>query len=160
MKKLGLILLLFLILCSCKKSLKDKIIAKFEEKCKGDSVCIIDLKELTDFKWDKFYLVDLGVDPDKALGFRYPYWEDMATRIIFTLGNRVTYHEDEFPDLDNKYDGGLAFDIRTNNTSYWSCSSKNAVFTIKKIIYDDLIYYKISPIKQDTVGEITRFKYR
>jgi len=154
MKKLGLILLLFLILCSCKKSLKDKIIAKFDEKCKGDSVCIIDLKELTDFKWDKFYLIELGVDPDKILGFHYPYWEDIATRIIFTSGNRVAYHEDEYPDFDTKPQGGVFFNIYPNDAKYWAFNFNNAIFTVKKTVVDRFIYYELTPINEDKKEEM------
>jgi len=163
MKKLGLLLLLFSILCSCKKSLKDKIIAKFDEKCKGDSVCKIDLKELADFKWDKFYLFQDGVGLEtinKELGFHYPYFEDMATRIIFTLGDRVAYHEDEFPDISDTFIPGLIFNIYKIDTPYWSCDSKNAVFRVKKKNDEGFIYYELTLIKEQEKGELTPFVYR
>lgn len=149
MSKLWLVIIVFTLIGGCKEPIKDAIAAKFEEKCKGDTICQIDLKEVTNFKWDKFYIVKAGVNPDKALGFRYPYWEDVANRIIFVAGNVVTYHEDEFPDPETKPKGGVIFNIYNHDASYSSFSSNNAVFTVKKATVDDLVYYELTPVRGD-----------
>ena len=124
-----------MMILSCKKSIKDDIAKKIQEKCKDSDACKVDLRDVTNFKWDSVYFFKEGFNLErmkKVLGFRYPYWEDVASRIVFVSGKKVVYHEDEFPDPDMKPKGGVVFNIYNNSTPYYSFCPSVAFFEVKK----------------------------
>lgn len=52
------------------------------------------MSSLTPFDWDKMYVFSPSVhmeELDKYLGFHYPYFDDVANRMIFTKSNKIFY---------------------------------------------------------------------
>jgi len=150
MKKMFFILFMGLILVGCQPaSIKRKIADNIENKCKGIDSCTttINMQEVTDFKWDKLYLFKEGAsleDVNKALGFAYPYFEDIASRIIFVSDNKIVYHEDEFPNPEAKPTAGIIFRYNDNAIIH-SCNFSNAIFNVKKTVVKGYKYYELAP---------------
>ena len=150
MKKLFFILFIGVILVGCHPaSIKEKIADKIESKCRGIDSCTttINIQEVTDFKWDRLYLFTIGAsleDVNKALGFDYPYFEDIASRVVFTLGNKIVYHEDEFPNPKTKPTAGVIFRYIDNDIMH-SYNFGNAVFNVTKTVVNGYKYYELTP---------------
>jgi len=148
MKRLLIFIVLVLMLGSCKKSSIKNIIAdKVENKCQNMKTCTINMQEVTNFKWDKVYLFSEGTsleDIDKALGFHYSYFEDIASRIVFVLDHQVVYHEDEFPYPNKKPLAGVLFKFN-NDTIPHIFTLSDANFSVKKTTVKGNLYYELTP---------------
>jgi len=74
------------------------MISNFDGKSAG-TVCVIKLKDATNFKWDKVYLFSSRIEADsisKIIGFTYSGGDLTGgnTRMVFTVGKKVVYQED------------------------------------------------------------------
>jgi len=131
---------------SCQREIKDKIFAKLQlDSAKQDS-CILVLNNITDFNWDTVYIVEPSVTLDelnKVLGFYYPFWDDIADRIIFTFERRVVYHEDKFPYSDVPTNEHVYFSFDKDTGDYIKLANKNAIFTAIRSQSYDYITYKL-----------------
>ena len=139
-------------LMSCEKSIKQKIAMNVEKKCSGFDSCIFNMKEITDFNWDKLYLFKEGTsleDINKALGFNYPYFTDIANRIIFVKDHTIAYHEDEFIDPEAKPKSNVSFDIYNDTVPYYVFNLNNAIFHVRKKINNGNKYFVLTPIRHD-----------
>ena len=148
MNKLCFMLLMCLIILGCKSSLRDKIETKIQEKCKGIETCKIDLKEVTDFKWDRMYFFKTGAEVNKVLGFHYPYpGNDVASRFVFVSGNVVTYHEDNFLALYAPTKEKIRFNFYNDLAPYYCFDAADAIFDVRKTIVNRVVYYELTPQK-------------
>jgi hypothetical protein len=113
---------------------------------------VIDLKSITNFAWDKLYLLDVGVDDvDTVLGFHYPYFVDVADRIIFVKNKQVVYHEDEYPNPDKPPIARITFNLGSSHL--YICTPQNATFGVKKTIEDKHSFYVLTPAPQSAPKE-------
>jgi len=148
MSKLYFILSISLIAFGCKDSLRNKIEAKIQEQCKGVKVCKIDLKEVTDFKWDRMYFFKTGAEVNKILGFHYPYLgDDVASRLVFVSGNVVTYHEDNFLALYTSTKEKVSFNFYNDLAPYYCFNAADAIFEVNKTVHNGIVYYDLTPPK-------------
>ena len=146
MRKLMILILPFLVY-SCQNSIQDKIVDNIKKNVQGDS-CVVKMVNITSFNWDKMYVFseNSGLeDVNKQLGFEYPYFEDIAKRIIFTKSKKVVYHEEEYPDPEKK--SKLEFILGNDTTKVMMFTKRTAVFTTKKKIFFGWIYYELKPLK-------------
>ena len=132
--------------CNNEKVIKPKIAARINNQC-SQAECVINLKDVTEFKWQKMYLFKTGTsleNIDRALGFHYLYFEDIADRIIFVLDKKVVYHEDEFTNPESKPRGGVIFQI-SDIVPYYTTDSSNAYFNVKRESVNGNKYYELTP---------------
>ena len=128
--------LLFLLGCSnYKKSEFEKgIELKYNSICNGSNSCTINIKETTSFAWDKMFVFKTTSSLEiinEALGFTYPYFEDVAERVVFVKDNKVVYHDDYYPTFDDDVYTSLVFKL-SNGLPYKSFSTDSAIFKIEK----------------------------
>jgi hypothetical protein len=83
---------------------------------------------------------------NSTLGFEYPYFEDIAKRIVFVKGNRVIFHEDEFPGVETTKNCELVFDLG-DKVSFKSYSPGEAIFKVRRIEFSNGIYFKLTQIE-------------
>jgi len=145
-RKLMILIFPFLVY-SCQNSIQDKIVDNIKKNVQGDS-CVVKMVNITSFNWDKMYVFseNSGLeDVNKQLGFEYPYFEDIAKRIIFTKSKKVVYHEEEFPDPDKK--SKLEFILGNGTTKAMVFTRETAIFSAKKKDFFGWIYYELKPLK-------------
>ena len=146
MKKIIILILPFLV-CSCQNSIQDKILSSFKENGQKDS-CVIKILDITSFDWDKMYVfcTNSGLqEVNQQLGFQYPYFEDIAKRIIFTKSKKVVYHEEEYPDPEKK--SKLEFILGNDTIKVMVFTRKNAIFYAKRKDFFGWIYYELKPLR-------------
>ena len=140
-----------LLLFSCSKYKKSEfekgIELKYESVCKGSDNCTVNIKETTSFSWDKMFVFKTTASLEiinEALGFAYPYYEDVAERVIFVKNNKVVYHDDYYPTFDDDVYTSLVFDL-SNGLTYKSFSPDSAIFKIeKKEVENKQTYFVLS----------------
>lgn len=146
MRKLTILIFSFLVY-SCQNSIKDRIVDNIEKSGQEDS-CIVKMVNITSFDWDKMYVFrdNSGLEEvNKQLGFEYPYFEDIAKRIIFTKSKKVIYHEEEYPDPDKK--SKLEFIFRNDTIKTMVFTRETATFSSKRKELFGWIYYELKPLK-------------
>jgi hypothetical protein len=146
MKKLMILILPFLVY-SCQNSIQDKIVNDIKKNGQEDS-CVVKMVNITSFDWDKMYIFrkNSGLEEvNQQLGFEYPYFEDIAKRIIFTKSKKVVYHEEEYPDPDKK--SKLEFTFGNDTTKVMVFTKKTAIFSAKKKEFYGWIYYELKPLR-------------
>jgi|GEM_PF-3174433 len=117
---------------------------KFISDCDNVRICRLDIKEITQFDWDTMYVFKPTVSAaeiDDILGFKYPYFQDVAFRIIFIKDNQVVYHDDYFPNFDNSLTSILKFNFE--DSEYLKVSTQNAFFQIIQEKNIDGFYYHL-----------------
>jgi len=142
-----LITIILILAYSCQNSIQDKIVSNIQKNGQGDS-SILKIVDITSFDWDKMYVFceNSGLEEvNQQLGFEYPYFEDIAKRIIFTKTKKVVYHEEEYPDPEKK--SKLEFILGKDTTKVMAFTRRTAVFTAKKKIFFGWIYYELKPLK-------------
>lgn len=93
--------------------IEGNIQSQIERECEGEK-CIIDISKSTPFKWKKFYVFTVNASLktiEKEIGQPYPFYDDVGRRLIFLdQGNRIVYHEDIFPTVE-QYAKDVVFDM-------------------------------------------------
>lgn len=151
MRKYFFIYISLQLLFSCSKYKKSEfekgIELKYNSICKGSDSCTLNIKEATSFSWDKMYVFKTTASLEiinEVLGFTYPYYEDVAERVVFVRNNKVVYHDDYYPTFDDDVYTSLVFNL-SNGLSYKSFNSDSAVFKIeKKEIENKQTYFVLS----------------
>jgi hypothetical protein len=138
MKKYFLIYSGLFLLFSCSKYKKSEfekgIELKYNTVCKNSNICTINIRETTSFNWDKMYVFKTTASLEiinKTLGFNYPYFEDVAERIVFVKDNKIIYHDDYYQSFDGGIQNIIEFKL-PDNLSYKLYDVNNAVFRIYK----------------------------
>jgi len=144
MKIIGYLLFLSIILPSCKDN---SIAAKLYSKCDGQNKCIQQVKDVTNFKWDKIYIFSVGAsleDIEKTMGVPYKQWQDIGDRIIFVENDKVVYHEEYFPYPEHIEKDRTFFEL--SKTPYVGQFS-TATFSVAKQKNDKgELYFSVTPI--------------
>ena len=128
------ILIIFVLMtCSC-SHVNSEMSDKLQKKCSRQSNdCIVYLKDIVTEDWDYVLISTQSLsleDLNSQLGFEYPYFKDIARRIIFVKGNKIIYHEDKFPNPEQTKEGEVFFDIGNNN--FIKIEREKAVFRVVK----------------------------
>ncbi len=146
MKKI-LLIIIASIISSCNSSMQDKIINNIQKSCQKDS-CIVKMSAITPFDWEKMYVFREGADLqeiNKQLGFNYPYFKDVAKRLIFIKSNKIIYHEDEFPYPDKKPVNKIFFIFRNDSIKSMSFTKESAVFYVSRQSSGKFFNYILTP---------------
>ena len=147
MKKITIILLT-ICLCSCQRTITDKIVASLKNNTQPDT-CVISMKDFTSFEWDKMYAFcnNVGVDEvERTLKMDFPSDDlDEINRIVFTKCNKIVYHEDLFVNPE-KADPINFISIKGKDVMVFTKST--AIFKVKKLGDPDWIYYDLTPVRK------------
>lgn len=142
-----MVLFLLFLVYSCQKTIQDKIIDNIKKNERGDS-CVVKIINITPFDWDKMYVFRENCsleEVNKKLGFEYPYFEDVAKRIVFIKSRKVVYHEEECSDPDKK--SKLEFIFGNDTTKVIVLTRESAIFSVKRKNIFGWIYYELKPLK-------------
>ncbi len=143
---LAIFLALFLVYSfGCfKKTVEDKIVSHIEKSCK-EFPCIIRIKEITDFNWDKMYVFDYSADVgeiEKVVGVYIPNTTRLTRKIIFTENGKVVSYDELPTNIENIVNNEIVFD-NIRDYSYKIYTIENAVFEAQKYLSGDNTYYKL-----------------
>jgi hypothetical protein len=125
---------------------KGELEIKIERNIKSDCMlCTIDISSITSFRWSKFFVFRETCSEEeinRVLKQNYPYFSDVSRRIVFLdEHNKITYHEDTFPNPETIVNGEIVFDIGSN-MNYREFSREP--FEVMKIINGDKYYYLLN----------------
>lgn len=124
-----LFICLFVISCT-NDNTNSEISKKIRENCSNLSSCIVNFDDLIKDDWDYVLItneqISLG-ELNELLGFEYPYFSDIGSRIIFVKDDKVVYHEDEFPQAETVLKGTLKFKLENN---FLKLKKENAKFSV------------------------------
>jgi hypothetical protein len=79
-----------------KTNIGEKIINIIDNKCGQNNSCNFMMNEITNFKWDKMLIYDLGssnFEISKALGVEYKDSVDLASGLVFVYDNKIIFKE-------------------------------------------------------------------
>ena len=151
-------ILLAICLCSCQRSIKDKILVSVQENYKKDS-CVISMKDFTPFEWDKMYIFCnySGIEEvNDALEMDYPYFVDLVKQIIFMKSGKIVCHEEDYGDPDDiEY---LKFLPPNKEDEVMVFTKSTALFKVKRYRSYDIICYDLIPVG-GKVSKVRKSKY-
>jgi len=131
MKKIINFMVLFLLI-SCDNSSDSQISKMIDKECVSND-CEIVMSNIITEDWDFMYIFKTTISLDEInnrLGFEYPYFEDIANRVIFVKNNKIIYHEDEFPNSEKTKKGELIFNI--GDVGFLKIPKEKAIFKVSK----------------------------
>jgi hypothetical protein len=143
-----IVCIFLLMFCHCKNQPSElyNLIAK---ECDLNDSCQLRISTVTPYQWDRLLVCDPNIILDTLnakLGFEYPFFEDVASRIIFTKGNLVVYHEDMFPSPDI-HDGYEVLFAVPDSVRYAIFTPSNAVFNVNKLTIYNRKILNMVPVK-------------
>lgn len=135
----------YLVSCSTKDNngkLEQKISISIDNKDCNNS-CVVDLSKITPFKWNRFYIFKETTSNEaveKAINQKYPYFGDVARRLIFLdKNNRIVYHEDIFPNVEGVSNKDIVFHM-PDSVNYKVYTTPNFIVTKEKIKNNEYYY--------------------
>ena len=85
-----------LVFTGCVKTLNDKLYSKIKKDCETLDSCIIEIEDVTDFKWDTMYVVFPNATPEeleKVFGAAGISFWDESMNLIFYENGSIVYNE-------------------------------------------------------------------
>jgi hypothetical protein len=150
MKRLYILTFIMLLMFGCSKSgtIEQRIGRRLDD-CKSAEACIIKIRDLTDFQWDKMCAFEYEASLDqieKALGTKFPDYVEFKRRMVFLKDGKIVHREDEPTDIEGLVNGQVSFGESYTNP-VWSLTPDTAVFTGKKEEFSGGIYYVLTQVK-------------
>lgn len=127
---------------------QEDIIFKVEKSCAGKDTCKVDMHNLVKPDWDKMFIFKPNASLEfinSKIGFNYPYFNDVANRVVFIKGSTVVFHEDVFPSIETPNDNELIF-LLPDTTNYAEFTVKTAKFSVTRTIVKGKNIFKATPI--------------
>ncbi len=148
----NLIFICFLIILSCKTDVNDDntIISKIEANCHNNIPCNFLMADVIKSDWDTMYYFTESVslkEVNEKIGLNYPYFSDIAKRVIFIKNNSIVYHEDIFPSVEKPKNKEWSIGL-PDSINYQKYDRLTANFLLEKIIIKNITVYKLHAIKQ------------
>jgi len=145
------ILIVIFMLVGKPRSIEQKIAETKNKKCKVDAPCIVRIKDLTDFSWDRMYAFKYNTteaQTEEALGTAFPNYIEFTPRIVFLKDGKIVYREDQLIDdqLEGPVDGEVHFDIPDSEV-YKSYTPDSAVFQINIRKFEKATTYDLEQVK-------------
>jgi hypothetical protein len=146
------LVILMLIVAGCQKesSLSDQIIQTIDRKSNGNGVSDISLREITDFKWDKVVIFQVGSSDEEisnALGVKYEGPTDLMTGLIFVFDHKIV-HEELIPyQTEQPANLQIFIEKKAKDPNCLAFTLENAVLKGSKEELDGVTYYSIIVIK-------------
>jgi len=140
-----MVFILILVANSCSKTYKYDIRKKIVKICSNKNECIIDLKEISQFGWDKMIVFDEGASlsmVNKVLGFKYSNYNEFSRTILFVFKNNIVHQEKENYNPSKRYNN-VWFEFPNSTTHIMKFLPNNAKFKVIRDTIDSNIYYTL-----------------
>lgn len=150
----SIIVILIILLCAgCQtktSKMSEKMIKVIDNQLSQNNDCKISIESITDFKWDKMVIFQVGSSNDeitKALGVKYNGRTDLTSGMVFVLNKKVV-HEERVP-YDPEHQNIIQYIIekKPNEPSCVSFTPSNALFKGSREEIDGVFYYTITAKK-------------
>lgn len=153
MKSVLLLLLSLCLLCSCSQPrinnepINKRISEYIRQTCEENKPCKIEIKNVTDFSWDKLYVFDEAVENDvisKFLGINYsstfPYY---SRKWFFVKDNQIVRTEEHILyEIDMPVDNCSVLLTEDNRKEKFSIFNRDSTFEVSKNrLNDNESYY-------------------
>lgn len=111
--------------------------------------CKIKVEDITNFKWDKMVIFEVGssnIEISKVLGIKYKDSTDLMSGIVFVYKNKIIYSERQpyNPERPNKLQYLVKYHLGEPN--YKLLTPDNAVLQGNRENIDGIYYYSVKPI--------------
>ena len=125
------------------------LVSKIEDHCDQNFPCQFYMEEFINVQWDKVYIFKEEASLEyinEKMGFAYPFFIDIARRIIFVKNDTIVYHEDIYPfdSVEGPINRELYF-ILPDGISYAEIPRERAKFTCERVKVKNVIIYRIFP---------------
>ena len=135
----------------CSRSgLLERRVGERVERCQTGAPCVVRMKDLTGFQWDKMYVFSYGAelsDIETALGTSFPNFVQFTRRLVFLKDGKIVYREDEPTDIEHAVDGEVSFAGMDAQPSYLMFTPETAVFSAKRQEHSHGVLYLLTPLK-------------
>jgi hypothetical protein len=143
-----LIPILFIYTPKNESKLSDKIIEYIDKNCDENNTCKISISDITNFKWDKMLMYQVGssnTEISKLIGTEFKDDLDLTSGLIFVYNNKIVYKEQipYNPDKPNKL--LLYIGILYGQPEYGTFTPSNAILEGTRREENGKIYYAIAP---------------
>jgi hypothetical protein len=148
---LVLALLAFISFSGCRSrpgKFQAKIVRTIKEKCRTEQPCVIRIRDLTDFSWDKMYWFINTASQERVeqvLGTKVEPLKE-SSKIVFMDKGKIVLFENEPWEMERRLPDQIAFDDYSDS-SYYRVYGSDAQFTVKKIELNDGVAYDLSSVK-------------
>ncbi len=152
MKTIYLTLFLAVLLACRLENVEDKIVNNINKNCK-QFPCVIKIKDVTDFDWDKMYIFDYGADIEQiknAVGTSIPERTQFTRKLVFTKNGKVIRYEELPTDIENIVDNEVIFGDSDTYPHTKIYLAEDAVFEVQKYLQGGETYYHL---KQKNSGK-------
>lgn len=153
-KAVSLFLLICFLFCSCnRKELNNKIINNqigeyIRKNCQINKPCKIQLKDVTDFSWDKLFVFDMAVESDvisKTLGTEYssssPYY---SYKWFFVKNNQIVRSEEHIIyEIDKPMSAGDVSFVIKDSQKKFRIFDNAVVFDLERHNFHDSEIYSL-----------------
>lgn len=122
------------------------IAARIDDACKSVSPCTINIKDVTDFQWDKMYAFKYHADLEQieeALGVKFPLNNEFTRKLVFLKEGKVVYSEEAEVNVEHLEAGEVIFDMQDMEV-YKMYTADAARFKAEKKESDYGSYYLLS----------------
>lgn len=153
LKKLSVLFIISLVLLvGCKTKggdINNLIIKEIDNKCAPNSTCQISISEITNFKWDKMVVFQVGSSNDEiseALGVDYKSSTDLLSGMVFAYNKKIVYEKriPHNPEHSNKLE--YIIEKKPHEPNCVSFTPDNAVLKGSKEEIDNVFYYKVTAV--------------
>lgn len=143
-----LLVIIFKKYISNEDKLSNKIMWYIDNNCYNSNTCILSMKEITDFEWDKMLMYQVGssnTEISDLLGVEFKDSIDLSSGIIFIVNNKIVYEEHIFYHPEKPYKLLLYVGRMYGQPKYGVYTPNNAVFDGSRTEINGNFYYKIAP---------------
>ncbi|MBE8598172.1 hypothetical protein [Xenorhabdus sp. BG5] len=149
-------------LSSCREiNIAEGIFDYTDKYCHVNDECIVNMKNITPFKWDYMYIIDNGFERkavESFINLKIDVDLDIFSKIIFVKDNRIVHLEHYIYISDSEKTLALNFDVRKKGKKYikhYVISKDNAdVFIKKEEMPDNRAYYWLSYSNENQVARV------
>lgn len=144
--------ILVYLVCSCtffSTKIENRIGWWVRWNCANQVACILRLRELTNFDWDKVYAFPLGTtqeDVERIIGGKIPEFQEFSRTLVFIRDNQIIYVEQNPGDVEGIVDGEVGF--VSSPSIFYGMYDKNSSFEVKIISMNQKTYYELVEVKE------------
>jgi len=129
-------------------SIEGKLVTTIKTNCGESTGCMIRLRDVTDFAWDRVYVFNYAVTKDQIeniIGTPFPRYEEFKRSIIFLDGGKVVYSEADPTDIEGVINDQVVFDIAARgNYKVYSSESR---FEAQRKSFSRGVYFELRLIQ-------------
>lgn len=125
------------------------LVHKIKQSCKEDSECVIRIKDITDFQWDKMFAFKEAVDQrtvEKALQTKVPPLQE-GGQIVFMEKGKIVLFEAQPWDLERPLPDHVIF-VADSDPKGYRVYGPEAIFRVKKLKFDEVVQYELDLVSE------------